>query len=42
MSGVLIGNLMLIAIMAVLIVFGLLGIYYDSQEKKKNGEDKKA
>ena len=40
MSGFVIGNLLLIAIMAVIIAIGLVGLFSD--DDKQNREDKKA
>ena len=41
MSGVVLGNLIAVSVLAVLLAIGSLGIYVHYQEKKKNNPDNK-
>ncbi len=41
MSGVVLGNLIAVSVLAVLLAIGSLGIYVHCQEKKKNKPEEK-
>ncbi len=41
MSGVVLGNLIAVSVLAVLLAIGSLGIYVHYQEKKKNNPENK-